>query len=483
LDFQDEAERSTAYSFTGSEPLDSIAVLPFVNVTADPNTEYLSDGISESLINALSRLPKLRVIPRSLVFRYKGKDVDPQAIGRELGVRAVLTGRVIQRGDSLNIQTELIDVANVSQLWGEQYNRKFADILDVQEEITRQLSEKLRIKLTGEERKGLTKRHTENTEAYQLYLKGDYYFNKNTPQGCDKAIEYLQQAIEKDPRYALAYSRLATSYGMLNVLSTLGTVPPKELYSRAKAAAAKALELDDTLADAHVAAAWIKFYYDWDFVDAEREFRRSIQLDPDYALAHHVYAWYLLAMGRQDEAFAEIKRAQELDPTSIWVASSVGGIFLHLRQYDRAIEELRKAIEMDPHFALTHIYLAEVYRLKGMNEEALIEYHKAATLYGVSPGIVAARKEAYTRFGWKGFWQKQLDMNKEQANASYVRAWYLAVPYGYLGDKDQAFNWLQKAYEERDSFLVFLNTGLPQLDNLRSDPKFAELMRKIGFTL
>jgi TolB-like protein/Tfp pilus assembly protein PilF len=453
--------------------------LPFVNVSADPNTEYLSDGISESLINTLSRLPKLRVVPRTLAFRYKGKDSDPQAIGRELGVRAVLTGRLIQQGDTLNIQTALIDVSHLSQLWGEQYNRKFSNILDVQDDIVRQVSGKLLIKPTGEERKGLAKRNTESIEAYQLYLQGGYYFNKVTQSDFKKAIEYCQQATEKDPRYAQAYSKLAESYAMLDVYSA--NVPQRELYQKSKAAVTKAMELDDTLVDAHLALAWIKFWDEWNFGDAEREFKRSLQLDPDLALLHQGYAWYLMAMGRQDEAFAEIRRAEELDPASVWTATEVAVLFIHSRQYDRAIEQFRKAIEMNPNFARPHGFLVTAYRMKGMDEEAFTEYLKGLPLYGVPPERVAAVKETYMKSGWKGVFQKWLDVDKEQAKGGYVRAVVFVFDYSYVGDIDQALQWLQKAYDEHDGNLVLFKYADPQLDNLRSDPRFAEILRKIGF--
>src|SRR5262245_5040827 len=469
------------YLSTSSRPADSVAVLPFVNVSADPNTEYLSDGISESLINTLSRLPKLRVVPRSLAFRYKGRDRDPQDIGRELGVRAVLTGRVIQQGDSLNIQTELIDVSNVSQLWGEQYNRKFSNILDVQDEIARQVSGRLLIKPTGEERRGLTKRNTESIEAYQLYLKALYYYNKLTPADLRKAIEYSQQAIEKDSRYARAYATLAASYAVLSGIGGGGTVPPKELYQKSMPAVTKALELDDSLAEAHTALAWIRFQDEWEFVGAEREFKRSLQLDPDVALDHQAYAYYLLAMGRQDEAFAEIKRAEKLDPASVVVATAIAEFFFHTRQYDRSLDQCRKAIEMNPNFVRPHGFLALAYRMKGMDEEALAEYLKAYALFGGPPERLAAAKEAYMKSGWKAFWQRLLDNLKEQAKGGYVRAWPFVNFYSQVGDKDQAFEWLQKAYDDRDGGLILLKYGWPQYDNLRSDPRFDEILRKIGF--
>src|SRR5579864_3671796 len=297
-----------------SKTIDSLAVLPFVNLSGDPEMEYLSDGITDTLINSLSQLRKLRVVPRSLTFRYKGREVDPQRVGNELNARAVLTGRVMQRGDTLLVSTELMDVAKLSQLWGAQYNRKMADIFVLQEEIAREITEKLRLQLTGEERKLLTTRATGNKEAYQLYLKGRFWLGKRTPEGFSKAIEYLQQAIAKDPTYALAYSGLADCYSFVSVFAS---VPPSEAYAKGKESVLKALEIDDTLAEAHASLAFLRANHDWDWSGGEREFQRAIALNPDNAIAHFWYGWALVSTGRFEESIMESKRALEIDSLSL----------------------------------------------------------------------------------------------------------------------------------------------------------------------
>ncbi len=334
--------------------IESIAVLPFANVSADPNTEYLSDGITDTLISSLSQLPKLRVLARSTVFAYKGRENDARKVGRELNVDTVLLGRLTQRGDTLMIQTDLVKVADGSELWGQQYDRKLSDILTVQGEIAKQISENLRLKLTGEERRQLVKQYTENSQAYQAYLKGRYYWNRRTEEGFQKGVKYFQEAIENDPNYALAFAGLADSY---DLLPRYGFLAPNEGYPEAKEAAIKALELDDTLAEAHASLGYAEVNYDWDWAGGEKEFKRAIELNPGYATAHHWYALYLAASGRLDEATSEIKRAQELDPLSLIINSNLGRILYFARKYDQAIEQFRKTIELDPNFADTHIRL------------------------------------------------------------------------------------------------------------------------------
>ncbi len=335
-----------------SKTIDSLAVLPFVNLSGDPEMEYLSDGITDTLINSLSQLRKLRVVPRSLTFRYKGREVDPQRVGSELNARAVLSGRVMQRGDTLLIGTELMDVARLSQLWGAQYNRKMADIFALQEEIAREISEKLRLQLTGDEKKRLTKRATGSKEAYQLYLKGRYWWDKRTLEGFNKGIEYFRQAIAKDPTYALAYAWLGR---LLLSLAGFGFVAPKEAYPRAKEAAEKALEIDDTLAEAHTSLAHGKLFCDWDWSGAEREFERAIELNPSYADAHYFYGLALTMTGRFEEAIVEAKRALELDPLSLSSNWLLGFTFFMARQYDQAIAQQRETLELDPNFNFAHL--------------------------------------------------------------------------------------------------------------------------------
>ena len=459
--------------------IDSIAVLPFANASADPNAEYLSDGITESIIDRLSQLPNLRVIARTTVFRYKGKDVDPQKVGQELHVRAAVTGRIQQRGDTLIVRAELVDVDKGSQLWGGQYDRKVADVLTLQDEISKEISEKLRLRLTGEEQKRLTKHYTENTEAYQLYLKGRHEWNKRTPEGLKKSIEYFNQAIEKDPGYALAYAGLADVYNVATVYLGLS---PKDVFPQAKAAAAKAVELDDTLAEAHSALATVKGQYDRDWAGAEREFRRAIELNPGYPTAHYFYGFVSLCpMGRFEEAIAELKKAIELDPFSGTVNSNLGWTLYFARQYDQAIAQCRKTLEIDPNFSLPHTRLLEAYEQKGMYEEAIAEIEKLTPnqLNHLEPEEVAAVRQAYAVSRARGYWQKRLEIAKNRAKQRYIPPSIIAALCARLGDKDQAFEWLERAYEDRDEFLRFVKVN-PAYDNLRSDPRYADLARRMG---
>jgi TolB-like protein/Tfp pilus assembly protein PilF len=346
-------------------------------VGADPSTEYLSDGITENLINSLSQLPKLRVVPRGRVFRYKGRDTDAEKIGKELNVRAVLTGRIVQCGDSLNIQTELVDAAADSQLWGQQYNRKFSEIIPVQEEIAKEVSEKLRLRPTGEEQKRLAMHYTENPEAHQLYLKGHYLWNRRTGDTLKRATDYFQQAIEKDRSYTLAWTGLADCYSVYNFYDLL---PPAEACPKAKEAAGKALALDDTLAEPHAALGYVKSTCDWDWTGAEREFKRSIELNPNYATSHYWYATLLDSVGRQDEAIEEAKRAQEADPLSLIASTILAGALYYGRRYDQAIDQLRKTLEMDSNFYLARWYLTKANEQVGMHEQAIAESQQAVSL-------------------------------------------------------------------------------------------------------
>jgi serine/threonine protein kinase/tetratricopeptide (TPR) repeat protein len=460
-----------------SKTIASLAVLPFVNLSGDPEMEYLSDGITDTLINSLSQLRKLRVVPRSLTFRYKGQEVEPQRVGGELNARAVLTGRVMQRGDTLLIGTELMDVAKLSQLWGAQYNRKMADIFALQEEIAREISEKLRLQLTGEEKKRLTKRATGNKEAYQLYLKGRYWLEKRTPEATpealSRAIEYFQQAIAKDPTYALAYSGLADCYTWLPAFAFL---PPKEAYPKAKEAALKALELDDTLAEAHTSLALLKANHDWDWSGAEREFQRAIALNPDHAMAHLWYGWTLANTGRFEEAIAEAKRALALDSLSLNINWLLGVAFHFARQYDQAIEQYRKTVELEPNYFAPHTFLGVVYVQKCMHKEGIAELEKAVA---ISPGNISL---SYLGYGYAAASrrveaQKVLDQLNELSKGNYVPALHRAIICAGLVEKDKAFEWLEKAYEEHFTIAIKVN---PVFDPLRSDPRFADLLRRMN---
>jgi len=468
-----------AYLLGGrAQAIDSVAVLPFVNISADPKTEYLSDGITESIINNLSQLPGLRVMARSTVSRYKGKDADPQKVGQDLHVGAVLTGRLQERGDALVIQAELVDVSKGTQLWGAQYNRRAADLLKVQEDISREISEKLRLRLTGEEKTRLAKRSTTNSEAFQLYLQGRYWWNKRTPQALQKGLAYFQQATDKDPGYALAYVGLSDSYYLLGS-SGYDVFPPREVMPKAKAAAVKALELDGMLGEAHVSLAQVVAGYDWDWSTAGREFQRAIELNPNYATAHHFYAIHLAAMGRLKEALAEEKRAQELEPLSLIISANVGRQLNWTGQYDQAIEQYRKILEIEPNFLVGHQLLGGTYLRKGMYDEAISELRKAKDL---SPGgtfALAILGCTYAQAGQKAEALKVLDQLKQLARQRYIPAYHFAIVFVGLGEKQQAFEWLAKAYDERSDNLTLLKVE-PVYDRLRSDPRFQDLVRRIG---
>ena len=456
--------------------IDSLAVLPLTNASGDPNVEYLSDGITESIINSLSQLPKLRVVPRSTVFRYKGRDFEPQAIGRDLNVQAVLTGRVIQRGEMLNIQTDLVDVLNDAQLWGGQYIRPLADIFAVQEEIAREISENLRLRLSGEDHKRITKRFTQNSEAYRLYLKGRYYWSKRTEQNLKRGIDYFREAIEKDPGYSLAYAGLADSYNILGYFSFL---PPREAFPQAKAAAMKALEIDTTLPEAHASLGYAMLYFDWDWADAEREYKRAIELNPGYAIGHHFYANLLVALGRTQEGIAEFKRGLELDPLILIINAALGWAFYFSRQYVQAVEQLRKTMEMEPTFAQAHVWLGEVYEKREMFEEAIAEFRRAIDLSVGSTYCIVRLGQAYALAGKKDEAQKILVELQELAKHKYVSSLDVGLIYLALGEKDRAFEWFERAFGERSRGLVFLKMD-PRFDPARSDPRFQVLVRRVG---
>jgi serine/threonine-protein kinase len=457
----------------------SLAVLPFANATADPDAEYLSDGITESLIDRLAQLPRLRVMARSTVFRYKGQTMDPQTVGRNLNVGAVLMGRILQRGESLLVTAELVDVANGWRLWGEQYNRKRADLLAVQDEIAREISERLRVRLTGEDKKRLAKHYTEDTEAYQLYLRGRYYWNKRTQEGLERGIEYFKQAIEKDPSYALAYAGLADSYYLL-AGTAFGALPPQEAIPRAKAAALKALQIDDALAEAHASMALI-LTSEWDWLGAEKEYKRSIELNPRYPTVRQWYAFYLTARGRLEEALAEAQRAHELDPLSIIINRDLGLIFYYARQPDRAIEQYLKTIELDPNFALAHQALGRACLAKGMHQQAVEHIQRAASLAGESVAMSAALAHAYGVAGRKSEAKKILADLLERSRRLQVEPMSIAVTYVGLGDNENAFAWLEKAYAERSMGLQTLKIH-PIFDGLRSDSRFQDLLRRVGLS-
>jgi TolB-like protein/DNA-binding winged helix-turn-helix (wHTH) protein/Tfp pilus assembly protein PilF len=465
------------YSRTGrgGETIDSLAVLPFVNANADPNTEYLSDGITESLINSLSRLPNLKVMSRDAAFRYKGKETDAQTAGHELGVRAIFKGRVTQRGDTLNISAELINARDSSHIWGQQYDRKLADIVALREEIAREMANALRKRLTGAEEERLTKSYTANPEAYQDYLKGRYWWNKSTKEGFDKGIKYFQQAIEKDPTYALAYSGLSDCYSSL---AEFGVVPATESYLRAKDAALKAVDLDDTLAEAHGSLALIKSSYDWDWSGADKEIRRAIELNPSYADAHRLHAEVLWQTGRLNEAIAETKLTLELDPLSLDNNDTLGLEFFLARQYDQAIEQERKVLELDPNFIEAYYFRGVAYLKKSMYREGMVELEKGVAISPANTEALTGLGYAYGVTGNRIAAHKVLDKLNGLSKHEYVSAVWKAKIYAGLEEKDKAFEWLEKAYEDRSIVSVgFIKTN-PMFDPLRSDPRYADLLRR-----
>lgn len=468
------AAAAAVYFTRPGEAIDSIAIMPFVNVSGDPNTEYLSDGLSDSIINSLS--PNLKVISLNSVLRYKGKQTDPQVVGRELNVRAVLLGRLTQRGDDVTINVELVDVRDNRHLWGQQYNRKLIDITNVQTEIAQDISYRLRLRLSGEDTKRLTKRYTESGEAYQLYMMGRFYSRKRTKDGWEKSIGFFEQAIEKDPSYALAYVGLANTYGNLGFT---GLLAAKEARQKQEWACLKALETDDTLAEAHVAMAHLKVL-DLNWSAAEEERKRALALNPNSVDVHASGNSHLFAFGRFDEAMQHLKRAQELDPLSPNIYADIGLLFYFARQNDRAIEQLQKALELDPNFVPAHARLAWVYLTKGMHEEAIAEQKKAIAVEDPTGRWrrTALLGYVYAVAGKQDEAQKILSDLKELAKQRNVSPLNFAMIYIGLGDKDQAFAWLNKSYEERPDSLMFIKVS-PLFESLRSDPRFDDLLRRM----
>jgi DNA-binding winged helix-turn-helix (wHTH) protein/TolB-like protein/Flp pilus assembly protein TadD len=452
--------------FTGNgkagdpSPIQSIAVLPFVDESSDPDAEYINDKIAESLINSLSKLPQLRVVPRSVVAGYRGKEFDPRKVGQELNVSAVVTGRLRRHGDIISIQADLIDLDNVAQLWGQHYDHKLSDVLLVQDDISRDIFENLRLKLNVEEKKQL--------EAYRLYLKGRNAWNKRTGDALQQAIEYFNQTIAIDPNYGAAYAGLADCYNMLVVY---GRLQPKEGFPKAKEAAMKALEIDESSAEAHTSMAFIKFRWDWDRTATEREFQEAIKLKPGYAPAHQWYSSYLVAVERFDEAIAEAKRTEELEPLSFVASSHLGWIYYLSGENDKAIEQCRKILELDPSSFPARRYLGLAYEAKGMYPEAIAEFQTGVKLSG-SPLMHALLGHAYAASG-RTAEAKQILTDLQQLQAQrYVSPYTVAAIYAGLGDQTQAFKWLETAVEERDIWLM----------NLKVDPVFAKLRSQRQFT-
>ena len=462
-----------------AKTINSVAVLPFVNTGGDANTEYLSDGVTESLINSLSQIPNLNVKSRDSVFRYKGREVDASQVGRELGVQAVLTGRLVQRGDAIWISLELVDVGTNNHLWGAQYNRTMSDIMALQDEIAKDVSAQLHAKLSGEDSRRLTRRYTDNSEAYQLYLKGRYFLNKHTAETVKLAINYFQQAIDRDPTFALAYAGLADSYKSLPYYG-ISVASPRDSYPKAKAAALKALEQDDSLAEAHASLANIEFEYEWNWESAEREFKRALELNTNDAATYRDYGSFLDAMGRFDEAEVEIKRAQQLDPLSVNIALALAETAFFSHQYDKALTLTKQALELDPNFPPAHASLANIYAMKGMYDKSPLESIAGLSLSGYPLEDVAALRAAFESSGTQGFWREWINQSESRLKrGEYVPAMLLATLYTRLEERDKAFYWFNKAFEDRNGGLAFIKVS-PLYDSIRSDPRFQELMRRVG---
>ena len=461
------------YRYLGSntKQIESIAVMPFVNESGNANIEYLSDGMTETLISSLSQLPSLNVKARSTVFRYKGKETDAKTIGKELGVQAILTGTVVQRGNDLALHIELVDTATENALWSVDYKQPVANLVSLQSEIARDVSQKLKTKLTGADEQRISKNYTENTEAYQLFLKGRFYANKRTPQDLQKSIDYFNQAIVVDQNYALVFTGLAEAYALLSIY---GAAPPRDSMLKARESALKALSLDDDLAEAHSTLGFILTIYDYDFAGADREFKRAIELNPNFATAHHWYGILISALGRHEESLAEMRRALRIDPLSLTINRAYGERLFLARRYDDAIEQLKKTLELDAGFVSTHYSLAAAYQMKAKYAECVEELAKYQELIG-EPQTAALIRESYARNGWQGFLrvitEKHIRFNSPLDNP--------AIFHAALGEKDKAFAELEKSYENRESFMILIKAD-SRLEPLRDDPRFTDLVRRVG---
>jgi TolB-like protein len=471
------------FYFGRSQQISSIAVMPFVNESGNSEYEYLSDGLTETLINNLSRVPNLSVKARSSVFSYKGRNATPQQVGSELAVQAVLNGRVLQRGDNLTLSLELVDASNGNQIWGDQYDRKLADLTALQSEIARDISNKLQRRLSGSMSQSTAKNYTTDSEAYQLYLKGLFHWNKRTGDDLRKAIDYFNQAKEKDPAFALAYVGLAVTYSVLPSNTVLGKQEIDDSLLKAKAAANRALELDGTLAEPHAVLAANKIG-EWDFAGAENEYQRAIELNPNLATAHQWYSELLARLGRKEEAMARVKKAYELDPFSTAVNMNVGLRYVEAGRFDEAEAQFKKTIGLTPDYPMAHWFLGEIYFEKGMYEESLAMFAKGNVLLKLETPESAERKTSELRAalkadGVKGYWRKILEYEMEWYKKENNTPFYVAAAYAELGETDAAFEWLEKSYAQRDYDLTYLKTN-SRFRNLRADPRFLDLLRRVG---
>jgi serine/threonine protein kinase/Tfp pilus assembly protein PilF len=454
----------------------SIAVLPFTNMSSDPENEFFADGITEEIINALAQIEDVRVVARTSAFFFKGKQVDLRTVGESLKVTTVLEGSVRKSGNRLRIMAQLVSVSDGYHLWSERYDRELKDIFELQDEIARAIANRLKVTLGANRQEPLVRVATKNLEAYQLYLKGRFHWNKRTPDGMGKAIEYFQQAIAKDPAYALAYTGLADAY---NLASFLNAFPPREVMPKAKAAAAKASEIDNGLAEAYVSLAYASFTYDWDWIAAGSYFQQALAVNPSYVRTHAFYPLYLSSLGRFEEAVATAKHNLDLDPASP-AGSHVLAVQLYLsRQFDVAIQQCHKTLEMDPHYAVAYAVLGQAYASQGRNREALPDLHKCLEVSRGGAPALALLGYVHARLGERDQAVRMLDQLEALSKRSFVTGFFLALVYAGLEDKDQAFLWLEKACEERFNRLAYLKVEA-LWDPLRSDSRFGELLRRVG---
>lgn len=458
--------------------IESVAVLPFENATGNADSEYLSDGLAESLIYRLSQVPNLKVTPRSSVFRYKGKSMDAEQIGADLGVDAVMSGRLIQRGDDLVISVDLIDIKNKKTLWGDQFQRKMSDLLATQQEITAAIADKLRVRFSGNDSKGIAKQYTTNNEAYQLYLQGRYFWNKRNSENLKKATELLRAATDKDPNFALAYAGLADCYAVSYYY--VGE-RPRELMPLAKTYAARASELDPSLAEPHATLGFVTWLLDWDRVAAEKEFLRAIELNPNYPTAHQWYSRFLRGVGRTDEAFQEIKKAEALDPLSLVIINNVAENFIDRGDLNAATKECQRMMDIDPNFWAAHQTLGIVLVRQGRYADGLAEAQKSIQFSNRSNASLALLGHVYGKLGRRSEADAVIKELQTRYDAKQADGRDLAVLYAGLDDKDKAFEWLQKAFENRSVFLVFLRLE-PLMESLRSDARWNELEKRVGIS-
>jgi DNA-binding winged helix-turn-helix (wHTH) protein/TolB-like protein/tetratricopeptide (TPR) repeat protein len=456
----------------------SIAVLPFKPLVADNRDEPLEMGMCDALITRLSGLNQLIIRPTSLVVQYNKPGQDSLTAGRELGVDALLDGFVQKSGNKIRVTAQLVSISDGKHLWSGQFNANFTDIFAVEDSISRQMTEALLLNLTGEEQTRVAKHYTENVEAYEFYLKGRYFLDKRTPDGVKKSIDYFQEATEKDPKYALAFAGLAESYVIFAVRADM---PPQDSYQKAKTAAMRALEIDDTIAEAHTALAHVRCWYDWDWPGAESEFKRAIELSVSYPSATQYYASYLITMGRHQEAVSEIKQAQRLAPLSLNINVQVARILYFARQYDEAIEQCLKTLEIEPTYGGAHLFLGRAYKQKGMYGEALAELEKARDLFRNDPEVLSLIGYTYAVSGRRVEAQKVLQELQALSKQRYVSPYHLAMVYAGLGERDKAFDWLERAYTDREGRLTILKF-VPEFDRLHSDPLYADLLRRVGLT-